>query len=417
MPISSLWHRDLGATPRAAPTFEAFFSYGFRPFFLGAAGYAALFMLIWMGCIFSVSRGGADWISVPGGPYAWHAHEMIFGFAAAAIGGFLLTAVPNWTGALPISGAPLALLFLAWVAGRIAMIGAAVLPYGLVAALDLAFLPLLGAVAARQLFVKPAARNLVFLLLLTAMTAANAAFHAAASGVYPLDPVQGPRAALLIVSLMIAIIGGRIVPAFTHNWLHLNRPEKPRPIKHSKLDIASIASFAIFAAAAIFSETSTITGLAAFATAVLNGLRLYLWRGWLTLDEPIVWVLHLGYLWLVAGALLFAAACLTSAVPASIAFHAFSTGAAATMILAVTSRASLGHTGRALVAAPPIVASYGFVTLAALARTAGPLIAPQFTHAWLTMAALAWIAAFATFAAIYAPILTTPRVRSKAAAA
>lgn len=397
------------------PSAGAFLSYGFRPFFLGAAVYAVVLMSVWLVWVASLAAGGAgDWLPVAGSPYAWHAHELVFGFAAAAIAGFLLTAVPNWTGALPLSGRPLALLFGVWLAGRCTMALSGVLPSVVSGAADIAFLPLLGAFAARQLFVKPAARNLVFLFLIAVMTFANAAYHLSAHGYMAADPLAGPRAALLIVALMIAIIGGRIVPSFTHNYLHLNAPGSALPVRNEKLDIASVVSVALFALVTTAGADPRVIGFTALAATVLNGIRLYLWRGWSTRREPIVWVLHAGYAWLVVALAVSAASELTSTVPASLAYHAFGTGAASTMILAVMTRASLGHTGRPLEAPRAVVWSYLLVTVAGVLRVIGPIAAPAYTAAVVTAAALAWIAAFALFVVVYAPILTTPRPQPKA---
>ncbi len=183
MTKSHVWFKETRAPNLQRPSFDAFFSYAFRPFFLGAAVFAALMMSVWLAFVATSLNGFAgNWLPVAGSPFAWHAHEMIFGFSAAAIAGFLLTAVPNWTGALPISGAPLIVLFAAWLAGRVGMAVSGLLPYGMAATLDLMFLPMLGAAAARQLFVKPAARNLVFLLLVAAMTLGNVIFHLGTAG-------------------------------------------------------------------------------------------------------------------------------------------------------------------------------------------------------------------------------------------
>lgn len=400
----------------AKPSLEAFFSYGFRPFFLGAAVQTVIVTAVWLMWIASAAAGGGTgWLPVAGSPFAWHAHEMIFGFAAAAVAGFLLTAVPNWTGALPLSGLPLVVLFVAWLAGRLAMAFGGLLPPMASAAIDLAFLPLLAGFAGQQLFVKPALRNLVFLIILAVLTAANAAFHAATLGMIATDPLLVMRAALLLVAVMISIIGGRIVPAFTHNWLHLNRPTSPLPKRIGMLDAASVGSVAATAALSLADISAPALGVVALAAGLTNAVRLYLWRGFGARGEPIVWILHVAYAWLVVGLLLTAAAQLSSAVPASLASHALGTGAAGTMIMAVMSRASLGHTGRPLIAPPTIVAAYGLVTLAALVRVFGPLLSPSLTAPMQGAAALCWIAAFGLFAAVYAPILTTPRVRMKTA--
>jgi uncharacterized protein involved in response to NO len=398
------------------PSFEAVFSYGFRPFFLGSAVYAVLAMTLWIAWIASGVAGlSQSWLPIAGSPFAWHAHEMVFGFAAAAIGGFLLTAVPNWTGALPLSGPPLILLFGVWLFGRVAMDVSADVPYAIVAGIDLMFLPLLGGFAARQLFMKPALRNLVFLVLIAALTLCNLGFHLGTGEYLPIEPLASVRVAMLIVVVMIAVIGGRIIPAFTHNWLHGSQPQSTMPRRINWLDRASLASLLLFVVLEVVGAPALGLGVAALIAAISNGARLVLWQGASTRKEPIVWILHLGYGWIVVGLVLSALAAFTSVVPAVVASHAFGTGAVGTMIVAVMSRASLGHTGRRLIAPRAIVWAYYLVTLAAAMRVAGPLIAPQHSAFVLSAAALAWIGAFFLFVVVYAPILTTPRVHTKVA--
>lgn len=405
--------------PRSTgPSLDAFFSYGFRPFFLGAGVFSALLMTVWLAFVADVAVGGSgNWLAIAGSPYGWHAHEMIFGFAGAAIGGFLLTAVPNWTGALPVSGNPLVGLFALWAAGRVAMAFSGVLPPWLVAVADLTFIPVLGMFAAWQLLVKPAARNLVFLALLLLLFTANAIYHLATYDMITADPLDILRNGLLVVGVMIAVIGGRIIPSFTHNWLHINRPGAPLPRRITSLDLGAVFSIVAILGTRLLDAPPLIEGAIALAASVLNAVRLVLWRGWKTRAEPIVWVLHAGYAWLVIGLALIAAANLTPWVPLSLANHAMGTGAVGLMILAVMSRASLGHTGRRIVAAPATVASYRLVSLAAHLRVVGPLILPQYTGPILVVAALAWIAAFASFSFVYAPILTRPRAHAKNAGA
>lgn len=416
--MAQSWIPRLGepALP-AAPTWQAFFSYGFRPFFLGAAVCAALVMSLWIAWLAAAASGlPVAWLMVAMAPHAWHAHEMVYGFGLAAVAGFLLTAVPNWTGAAPLNGRPLAILFVIWLAGRLALLLSARLPVALVAMLDLAFIPALGYVAARQLMVKPARRNMVFLALLALLallTLANAAFHAHTLGLIGGDGLAGVRLGVLMLSLMIAIVGGRIIPAFTHNWLHLNAPAGPMPRKDPRLDAAAIAAFAAYAAAEAAGVPAIVIAALAMLAAILNAARLIGWRGLAARSSPIVFVLHAGYAWLVAGLALAAASHVTATVPRVLALHAFGTGAVGTMILAVMSRAALGHTGRPLVAAPSIVAAYWLVSLSAALRIAGPLAVPSAAHAVLLLSGLAWVAAFAIFAAIYAPILTTPRLTAR----
>jgi uncharacterized protein involved in response to NO len=402
------------SSPRKRASLDALFSYGFRPFFLGASVYAALIMAVWIAWLGSQFVLDTPWVlPIAGSPFAWHAHEMIFGFAVAAIAGFLLTAIPNWTGALPLSGLPLVVLVLTWLAGRIVMAISGLLTPAIVAIVDLAFLPLLGGFATVQLFVRPAPRNLLFLVIIAAFTIANGNYHLASSGLIAYDGTGTMRFALMLVVLMVAIIGGRIIPAFTHNWLHLNLGAVPMPKRIAWLDAASIISIALLAALPIVPVPGAIEGLTALAAALLNGARLLLWRGWTTWRAPIVWVLHLGYAWLVLGLFLTVLASVTTRVPSAAAIHALGAGAVGTMILAVMSRASLGHTGRQLIAPLPIVGAYVLVTLAAALRVAGSLAGAQLYMALLVCAGLAWIASFAVFALVYAPILTTPRVHTK----
>ena len=400
--------------PEARPSLDAFFSYGFRPFFLGAAAYAVFAMLLWIGWIASVAGGlPQNWLPVAGSPFAWHAHEIVFGFAAAAIGGFLLTAVPNWTGALPLSGPPLVVLFAVWVAGRIAMGLSGLVPYTLVMIVDGAFLPLLGAFAAVQLFTRPAARNLVFLAMIVAMMVSNIFSHLGNAGYLNVDPMAAIRAAMLIVIVMIAVIGGRIIPAFTHNWLNGQRPPVPMPRRVFWLDMTALVSLVVFVLFDAIGAGWVLVGTAASVAAIANGARLVLWRGFATRAEPIVWVLHVGYGWIVIGLVLAALSAFTNDVPAAVVSHAFGTGAIGTMILAVMSRASLGHTGRRLVAPRAIVATYYLVTLAAVLRVVAPLLPSELYSPMLLAAGLAWAASFLAFTLVYAPILTTPRVHMK----
>lgn len=414
MTMQDAWSFRSDAPRPGAPSFEAFFSYGFRPFFLGAAAFTALMMSMWLMFVGDLALGGTgSWLPVAGSPFAWHAHEMIFGFATAAIAGFLLTAVPNWTGALPLSGAPLIGLFALWLVGRVAMAVSGLLPAWLVAATDIAFIPVLGAFAAWQLFVKPAARNFIFLALLAVLCAANLAYHLATREVIALDPLELLRNSLLVVGIMIAVIGGRIIPSFTHNWLHINRPGAPLPRRLAPLDLSAILCIVALLVARIVGAPALIEGVIALLAAALNAVRLAFWRGWATRAEPIVWVLHAAYAWLVIALALIATSHLTASVPSTLANHALGTGAVGLMILAVMSRASLGHTGRRIIAPPAVVVSYRLVSLAALLRVLGPLMLPQHQGPILVLAALAWIGAFVLFVLVYAPILTTPRVHAK----
>ena len=417
MTVSSMPNANSASLPRAArPSFEAFFSYGFRPFFLGAAVYAALVMAVWLAWIAAAATGWSQsWLPVAGSAFSWHAHEMVFGFSAAAIGGFLLTAVPNWTGALPLSGPPLIILFVVWAVGRVAMGLSAILPYPLVVALDVAFLPILGAFAARQLFTRIAARNLIFLVIVAALTLCNIIFHLGNAGYLAADPLAAIRTSILIVVVMIAVIGGRIIPAFTHNWLNGKQTSERMPLRIPWLEKAAPASLVVFVVLDAAGLPDVLLGTVALIAAVANGARLVLWRGVATRTEPIVLVLHIGYAWIVIGLAVSALAAFTGTIPSAIVTHAFGTGAIGTMIIAVMSRASLGHTGRRIIAPQSIVWAYHLITIAAVLRIGAPFVPSELYTVALTTAALAWIGAFVLFTKVYASILTTPRVHAKIA--
>jgi uncharacterized protein involved in response to NO len=335
---------------------------------------------------------------------------MIFGFAAAAVAGFLLTAVPNWTGALPLSGSPLMLLFAVWLGGRIAMLAAGLLGPVIVAVVDLAFLPTLGVSAARQLYVKPAARNFLLLAIIAAMLGANVAYHLSNTGLWSGQELGSLRFALMLLVLMITIVGGRVIPGFTHNWLHLNMASTRMPQRFAWLDAASIVSVALLAVLHLLPGSDSATGCIALVAALANGARLYFWHGLPTWRAPIVFILHVGYAWLVIGLVLMGAAAFGAGLPSIPAEHALGAGAVATMIMAIMSRASLGHTGRAIVAPKPIVVAYGLLTLAAFLRVFGANLSPAHYSEILQLAAWAWLGAFGLFVAVYAPVLMTPRI-------
>ena len=400
------------SSPRREGPSTVFFSHAFRPFFLAAGAYAALSLAAWLAWIGIHAAGAAPaFMSIAEPPYLWHAHEMIFGFGAAAAGGFLLTAIPNWTGAPHSRGAPLVLMFTLWLAGRLAMWFTAHLPTGMPLLLDLSFLPVLGFAAARQLAVKPSTRNAVFLTLVALFASANLLFHLGRLGLADTGMLVGVRLGLATLVLMMTVIGGRVIPGFTTNALRRKGEFDRLPRSLAPLNMASIASGALALACLVFEAPNAVTGPLALLAALANGFRLALWRGWAMWSEPIVWVLHLGYGWIVIGYAFLAAAALTGIGSAYAAQHALGTGAAGTMILAIMTRAALGHTGRPLIAPGPVVAAYLLVTLAASLRCLGPLLAPGLYNEVMLTAGLAWIVAFVLFTVVYTPILLRPRVR------
>lgn len=360
------------------------FSAGFRPFFLLASAWAAIAVPVWLAAyVHGYSLRG------PLPAMLWHGHEMVFGFGLAAVAGFLLTAIPNWTGRLPVRGMPLAGLALLWISGRVAILASAAVGPLAVALIDLAFPAALIAVVARELLAGRNWRNLPMLAALALLFAGNLLFH--------LGFQAGLRLGIATLCMLIALVGGRIVPSFTRNWLAKTRPRAALPAPEGSLDRgALLLTFVALAGWLLASDAALTSGLllaAGFALAA----RLARWRGSATVSEPLLFVLHLGYAWLALGLIL-----LGLGVPA--ALHALTVGAVGTMTLAVMTRATLGHTGRALAADRATVAIYALVTLAVLLRLASPFAG---AHAVLvaSLSGVAWSAAFATFALHYGPLL------------
>jgi uncharacterized protein involved in response to NO len=376
----------------------ALFSMGFRPFFLFASAWAALAVPIWIAAfagLLNPSQFTRD----------WHVHEMLFGYLSGVIAGFLLTAVPNWTGRLPVTGASLAALFGLWVAGRLAMLLAA--PLGALAAVvDSAFLFVLAAIIAREVLAGKNLRNLPVCVLVSVLAVANVLSH---MGVAEAELARlGERIGLGVVAMLVTVIGGRIVPSFTRNWM-AKRGLAAEPAAMNRYDALTIVVTGVSLAAWIAMPASFAAGAALTAAGAFNLVRLLRWRGWMTTAEPLVFILHAGYFWLAAGLGLLGLAIVAPAhIPNAAGMHALTAGAFGVMTLAVMTRASLGHTGRPLTASPSISLIYLLVNLGAAVRTASPFFPDAYLFL-LAIAALAWSGAFAVFVAVYAPLLLRPR--------
>lgn len=382
------------------------FGYGFRPFFLAAGWYALIAIGAWL---WLYSGGLAPFGSLPA--FQWHAHEMLYGFVAAAIAGFMLTAVPSWTGARGFAGKPLILLFCLWLGGRIAMAATGLLPLPVVAVLELAFLPALAATLAPSLL-RSSNRNRPLLIVLLALWTTDAAFLYALHESDFLLASTALRAALDVVALLVTVIGGRIVPAFTASALR-QRGREVRMRKNGVVEALAIGGMVLLIAADLVAPTHWSTALIALLTALAHALRIAGWQPLKTLSEPLVWVLHGAYLWLPIGLCLKALWLLTGATWAVHWPHALGAGAAATMILAVMTRASLGHTGRPLLVPKIIALAYGLLIAAAVVRVFGQVLLPlDYLHV-IACAAILWIAAFLLYAIVYTPILLRPRVDGK----
>jgi uncharacterized protein involved in response to NO len=380
----------------------ALFSYGFRPFFLLAGVQAVYVMAVWLAVLH-----GAGWDMAWLAPVQWHSHEMIFGFVAAALAGFLLTAVASWTGQRGFAGPPLMILAAVWLGGRIAMAPGVGVPQPLAAIVDLAFLPMVALAVTPSLVRARNLRNFPLIFFLLLLFSANLLFHlpdlATELG------IRGTTLALDTILLMVVLVGGRVVPAFTGNALR-SRNSEARVAAIGWVDGAAVAAAAAVLLVDLATPGGRLAGAVALIACPLHAWRLARWRGWLVRDMPIAWVLHVAYAWIPIGLGLKGLWLLWQLPMAAGWLHALTAGAYATMILAVMTRAALGHTGRPLVAAKPIVAVYLLVTLAAVVRVFGPLAAPTMVQSTWTVAGALWIAAFLIHCAVYAPILSRRRI-------
>lgn len=407
--------REAGGGPmsgrRAAAANAPFplLAYGFRPFFLGAGVFAVIAMVLWIGWLAGL------WPLASGyGALSWHAHEMIFGYAAAVVAGFLLTAVPNWTGRLPVAGWRLLFLFLLWCAGRVAFLVTGVTGVLPAVVLDSLFLPCLFLVVLREVVVGRNWRNLKPLVLIVLLAAANIGFHAEfmASGSAP----TASRAGVAVLVALIMLIGGRIVPSFTSSFLSRQRAHPAQrgsarlPVSFNRFDMVSLVISALALLAWVVGPLREMTGVLFLVAALVQFARMSRWAGLQVWREPLVLVLHLGYLFVPIGFLLGSIAILAPGTLAGTApMHAWTIGAVGVMTLAVMTRATRGHTGRTLVASRLTLDIYAMVIAAAVLRIAAGA-APSAGLGLIELAGIAWIAGFALFVFEYAPMLLRARV-------
>jgi uncharacterized protein involved in response to NO len=339
-------------------------------------------------------------------PLSWHIHEMLFGFVMAAVGGFLLTAIPNWTGRPPVAGIPLVVLGAFWLLGRLACFCSAAIPGWLAVVVDLAFPMALEIVAARELIAVGNKRNYPLLAPVVVLGLANLLMHLQALGLaIPIG--VGWRLGLTAVIILISVISGRIVPTFTRNWLATRR-SKLIPSAFGMLDRVALGTLHAGMVVWTFLPDWQPVGVVLLVAAALNLVRLARWGGVATFAEPLLLILHVGYFWLVVGVGLLGASLFDDSVPAAAAIHALTAGAMGTMILAVMTRATLGHTGRALHANMATITLFAMVTFAAVLRVVAAWTVDAQADL-LEVSALAWVAAFALFLAQYGPMLLAPR--------
>jgi uncharacterized protein involved in response to NO len=389
-------------------TLRVLLSQGMRVFFLSAGIYAVLTMAVWVGWLGSLATGRDLALPFAPPPTLWHAHETIFGYAGAVMAGFFLTAVPGWTGEKSARGAFLTVLAGLWLAGRLAVwLSGGLDPY-IVAALDLAFLPVLGGKIGLQLARRPKPQNLIFLGLIAMLWSGNLLVHLDWTGLWPGYPGTGLRIGLLTVTAMISIIGGRVIPAFTRNAMLREGIETGLPRYRQPAEIAGIGAAILLPVCVGLGLPDMAIAAVALIAGLAQAIRLAGWRTSWCLRQPILWSLHLAFAMLSLGYLALAAA-LAGWIGELGALHLLGIGAVGGMTLAMMSRAALGHTGRPLVAARPIAWSYAMIGAAALLRLIGSGAGPGWNDLTILVSGALWIAAFALFVAVYWPILTTPR--------
>ena len=373
----------------------ALFSYGFRPFFLLGSIYAGLAILVWLPVFMGELRLVSAFI-----PRDWHVHEMLYGFLPAVITGFLFTAIPNWTGRLPLRGRPLMFLVALWIVGRVSVTFSVYTGWLAAMLVDNSFLLLVAAAAAREIIAGKKWNNLSIVVLILVLLAGNVAFHLEAH--FNGAAEFSIRVGIAVVVLLISLIGGRIIPSFTRNWL-VRENSGRLPVPFARFDMLAVAVGAIALVFWILSPTGAGTGDALALAGVMHIVRLGRWAGDRTGRERLLLILHIGYAFVPLGFLLNACGAF-GIVPAGAGIHAWMAGAAGVMTLAVMSRATLGHTGQHLTASVPTQIIYASIVIAVVARICA-IIEPAHSMPLLQVATFTWAAAFLGFAVCYGTTL------------
>ena len=377
---------------------------GFRPFFLCGAVYAPLAIVLWFG-----AREGTWPLGVDVSAALWHAHELIYGFAAAIVAGVLLTALPSWTGAAELRGAPLAALTGLWLAGRIGVLAPGVVPLALAVIVDCAFFVALAAMLAPVL---GSGRKRLFLWTLPpllALAIGNVLYYAALGRGDEAQAQWGLRLGLHALAFLFSLYGGLLAPAFTRNFLRA-RGEKSAAIR-VPLEYLTALAMVVFAVADLAEVPPAWMAASGFGACAVHAVRAARWRGWRTATEPLLWSLHLGYLWFIAMFLLRALAELTPFVPPDAWVHAFTLGALGLVMAGLMTRVVLRHTGRAMTVAPWMRGAYVMVFAAALLRLAWSV---HGLGTWaLAGSALLWGAGFFVYLSLYGAMLAAPSLPRK----
>jgi uncharacterized protein involved in response to NO len=377
----------------------ALFNLGFRPFFLLAGLTASLLLPLWL---FAYAGG-----HIPFGYYSavvWHGHEMVFGYTVAVIAGFLLTAVRNWTGIPTPGGKALAGLVMLWLAGRMVPFLAGALPHGMIAVVDLAFLPVLAVTLSVPLLRSRQKHNLVFLFVLAALTAANIMVHLQVLGYAQSTATGGLHFAIYLIVLLIAILGGRVIPFFTERGIDGAATRRWTSVEY--LSFGALIGLMVLDLMEATTIAVIVIGLLA---AIGHAIRLTGWYQKTIWSVPLLWVLHLGYAWLVAGFVLTALS-VAGLINPMLALHAFTTGGIGTITLGMMARVALGHTGRALHVGAAMTWAFVFANLAGISRVFLPILSPGRYSEWVAVAGVLWTVAFTLFVISYARVLIQPRV-------
>ena len=378
------------------------FALGFRPFFLLSGLFAILSIALWVPTF-------VGWLPLNSyyGQIGWHSHEMIFGYTAAVIAGFLLTSVRNWTEMATPQGSSLAALTLIWCLGRILPFFPSALSAELIALVDLSFLPALAVGIGVPLVRRGDRRNLLFLPLIAVFWLANILVHLALLGFVPNLAHKAVILGLNLVVLLIVIMGGRVIPFFTERALQAVRIKRWNAIEW--LAIISVIAFTL---AEFFFIDPRVAGVFAGVAAIANGIRLGGWYTYRYWRVPLLWVLHLGYGWIVAGFMLKAGSAL-GVIPPQFTVHAFSLGAIGVLTMGMMARVSLGHTGRPLKVGAGMVIAFAAVNLAAVTRGLLPILQPQWFPQLVILSGVLWLVAYAIFIVVYVPVLLQPRLDGK----
>jgi uncharacterized protein involved in response to NO len=375
------------------------FALGFRAFFV-LAGLSALLLIVLWNAIYNGKLSAANYF----GNVNWHAHEMLLGYSAAVIAGFLLTAVKNWTGRTTLTGDQLATLCLIWLYGRIAPFYAGLLPDGVIAAIDFAFLPVLAYQIAKPILATRQYRNLIFIGILLIMTLANGLIHAGILTSTPYLTWMGLQAAVATIVLLILVIAGRVFPFFTERGL-----PGVRVSSNPLYEYGAIGSAVLTYGLLLTGVSGTLLALASSLAVLFNSARIWGWYVQRVWYVPLLWVLYAGYGWIILGFGLTALSAYGLVLP-SLSLHAFTVGGIGVLTLGMMARVSLGHTGRALRVSNAMAIAFILLNIAALSRVLLPIALPNWYGTLVYLSMLFWLAAFALFIYVYSPMLTTARI-------